>query len=257
MVLDLNLKKNLLILDVRLNNQTKKFLFDTGSELSYLILTRESKKNRIKLPNTYLLSSVGGTKKIEHGFKIKKISIGQFELEDIFLLEMKKSVFTRTLNIDGIIGWDILKQFDFKLDILRKKLILKKRLKIKENTQSSFEGINTRLPIYNFYSNNLNKKLLIDTGSNQSYAYNRLLTNNYSKKKSLVLGMNGFSLLTTYYIDEFYFRASKHSNDYYILKNLELEDTDRKYDLLLGMDFLRNKILYFDNHNYMLEIVVD
>ena len=195
------------------------------------------------------VKGIGKSKLITHAYLIPKINIDNYNLYNIKFLSKKKNFLFYYLGIDGIIGWDILKNLNFFIDF--------------KNKYFNIDISDTRKKNYDFYLSHTsiikdkklvietiyNKKIvptLIDLGANNSVISDELLSGDeeIKIKKNFIFGINGVYLRKVSEIKQLSIGIG--------LQNIDIQNTiikNFKYNWLLklGTDSFMNHILYFDN----------
>ena len=138
---DINVENSRPYLDVVLRIQDEfsmkvKLLVDTGAGLSILLYMDTHKK--MKLPDNAVPGGLGmglGGELIGFMGKIDKVDLGHFKFEEVLANFQDRSFFKDSLSMDprsGILGNQILSQFNFTLDSYKRKLYLKPNRKYKK-----------------------------------------------------------------------------------------------------------------------------
>lgn len=162
----------LYLCDVKVNGHSCRFIIDTGAQLSSI---RYDAMKRIGIKQSTGKIEIGsalGTKKDLNGCVLDKFEFGSSQFEALPVLCLDKDDFSLQLgnieifNFDGILGWDILRNFDFEIDTIAKKLkIMKNRFKF--NYQNMVSGMFPIFLVKDDLGNLL--KLGFDSGSRRSW----------------------------------------------------------------------------------------
>ena len=124
------LNTNHLVVRCKLNNVFGKFIIDTGASNSCVDLSSKDKFNIIcKKSNEQASSANGDINNIFYSTK-NNLKINKLEIDDFNILLFDMNHINNSLNkknikeINGIIGGDILKKFNAKIDYKNKELRL-------------------------------------------------------------------------------------------------------------------------------------
>lgn len=124
-------------ISVYINNVKCTFIIDTGAQISGLKTTKIKDVAIRETQGSLQIGSIGGTNKSMQGLCAASFQFGAVEFFNLPMISLDGKDFSlRFGNIDlfgfdGILGWDILSQFDFEIDDIKKEfIILKNRLKI-------------------------------------------------------------------------------------------------------------------------------
>ncbi|MGM9886861.1 MAG: hypothetical protein ACI31W_06420 [Lactococcus sp.] len=237
----------LIIINVEIENHKYKFLIDTGSERSYIFVKKpfsHATKNYFKEP--LKLNGIGGQSYILSYLKFENIEIEKKFFKHVVLLyKNSKNILFTLLNIQGIIGWDILRMNDFLLNFSESKLIfLDEKISAMYANKEGLSSLSlVKLPKYVCNNSTI---LFVDSGSNLSYT-NYLPKNiKIYKKYSFSLGMNGKLFEKIYEI-----RRWTIPNLYSIFLCLDKvyyhSSNEKEHTIIIGTKAMSNKILIFIN----------
>lgn len=162
----------LYLCDVMVNGNKCQFIIDTGAQISSI--THRTMK-RLAIPSTKGFVDIGsavGTRKKLSGCVLEAFDFGSVHYESLPMLCLDKDDFSLRFgaidifNFDGILGWDILRDFDFEIDTIAKKMkVMKNRFKF--NYQNMVSGM---FPIFLVEDDRGNLlKLGFDSGSRRSW----------------------------------------------------------------------------------------
>lgn len=112
----------LIIIPVSFNGVEKQFAFDTGAE--YSVAYNWASKELEKTNTTINVTSSSGLKSKMRFYKSGLINLGGRKITGHRILNTAKNTFFSCHNIDGILGVDIIKKLNWKIDFKQKKLIL-------------------------------------------------------------------------------------------------------------------------------------
>ena len=114
---------NMLFVDVIINNKRRKMLVDNGAPTTLFIDAAELDDYRI-LNTTKFFDGEGDTS-TAYITKIKKINMGNlFSKKEHCLLSFNKPQYFSEMGVSGIIGHNILNQFDYMIDFINFKMVL-------------------------------------------------------------------------------------------------------------------------------------
>ena len=173
----------LIIIPVSFNGKVKQFAFDTGAErtVSYSWASKELEATR---KNLTVVSSSGKKSKMQF-FKSGTITIGTRKITGHRILNTNSNSIFSCHNIDGILGVDIIKELNWKIDYKNKYLIMYPSEYIPYEVGNmyalDFDFKNNRPYIF-INRKKSSFKLLLDTGAG-GYS-------NISKKDYVLLGIN-------------------------------------------------------------------
>ncbi|MEN6510399.1 MAG: retropepsin-like aspartic protease [Chloroherpetonaceae bacterium] len=176
----LKIKGGLPIIKVIMNGEVYSFLFDTGAQIT-TISNNVAKKNGI-MPLYYhpraLVGSQGLNADIQTAI-IDDLEIGNLHIlnHPCFITDESnlkfRFLFITLLKLDGIIGWNAIKNMDVTLDYKNDNLILRKPQKKQHNDQNIFW---LEEPIIKLKSKEgINLLFFVDTGAKYSSFYDLLL----------------------------------------------------------------------------------
>lgn len=160
---------DLIVIPVTFNGVEKQFAFDTGAE--YSVAYNWASEELEKTNTTVNVTSSSGLKSKMRFYKSGLINLGGRKITGHRILNTTKNTFFSCHNIDGILGVDIIKKLNWKIDFKQKKLIM--------YPPDFFpEEVNKMQPLdFNFTQNHpyiyLNRKgnrfkFLLDTGAGKS-----------------------------------------------------------------------------------------
>jgi len=112
----------LIIVPITFNGEVKEFAFDTGAQitLSYAWASEELKKTR----KTTTVTSSSGLKSKMRYYKSGTINFGSREITGHRILNTPQNEIFTCYQVDGILGVDIIKQFNWVIDYENKILIM-------------------------------------------------------------------------------------------------------------------------------------
>ena len=126
-VFQLPLKRSftgLYMVPVTVSGRKLRFVLDTGAQISGVRQEILTEINADLLGSKLSISSIGGTKKQMQAYVIEEFSIGPLSLFRFPVISLQAPRLSLTNKgfylFDGIIGWDILSQLDFEIDVVAK-----------------------------------------------------------------------------------------------------------------------------------------
>lgn len=127
----------LFTIPVYINQRRCTFIIDTGAQISGLKAGKMKDLFIRKTKGSLSIGSIGGTNKKMQGLCANTFQIGAIEFFNLAMIALDGEDFSLRLGkfdlfgFDGILGWDILSQFDFEIDDIKKEFrVLKNHLKI-------------------------------------------------------------------------------------------------------------------------------
>lgn len=127
----------LFTIPVYVNHVLCTFIIDTGAQISGLKAAKMKDVAIRKTKGSLHIGSIGGTNKKMQGLCANTFQFGAVEFFNLPMIALNGQDFSLRLGnidlfgFDGILGWDILSQFDFEIDDIHKVFrVLKNRLKI-------------------------------------------------------------------------------------------------------------------------------
>lgn len=207
----------LIIIPVSFNGVEKQFAFDTGAEYSVAYgWAKDELKTTSKSIN--VLSSSGKRSKMRF-YKSGEISIGSRKITKHRILNTAKNDIFSCHNIDGILGVDIIRELNWKIDFKQKILIMYPADHLPDELSAmhelSFDFTDNHPYIY-FKRKNSSFKFLLDTGAGGSsnisqQDYNLTNINDFPKVEvySGSFDVNGIFTATTPRIFQFPESTSK------------------------------------------------
>lgn len=238
--------KGVVGLDVELNGQTKKFLFDTGADLSLIQQEKISGKR-------YNISGASG-RKMKLGTEIvSAIKIDKIEFIDTYALNgdlvgLKEQV----PNFGGLIGQSIIRKANWLIDYPNKELELSNR-NLADDGFKEIEIIreNGHNPYTYLEINNRKYKIVIDLGS--SSTINLPIESELAKEISKTIELTNnirerYTLGGLQKISEKVGKIPKVSLGGFELENVDV-NINQSSQPRIGINFFKDFQIYIDNTN--------
>ena len=231
--MELDFQNTLPIISLRIEGKIYRLLLDTASEKSYLAYKKIWKSRLRKLPYDLCVKGVGKDKILKEYYLFPSVYFQEAELQDFAFIAKPKDFLFYYLRIDGILGWDFLCQFDFRLSYMKKSFEFLDS-DIKEE-RIIFNIIGSKRLII---ANQSYQKILLDTGASMSYLYDNL--SGVKCRKSIVLGINGMR------VNKLFPKYHVQFGDLYWEK-IGVKERKSEVDLQLGTDILEKYDLLVKN----------
>lgn len=113
---------SLYVIHAQIGQKSYRFILDTGAQISAIRPAVAAAHRAKQLPGTLSVGSVGGRQEAMHGYLIPRLQLGRIIVCDLPMIALTTNAISfHTAHwdfslFDGILGWDILSQFDFELD---------------------------------------------------------------------------------------------------------------------------------------------
>ncbi|MBU0278616.1 aspartyl protease family protein [Gemella sp. zg-1178] len=237
------LKRNMIIIKIKIDEIYYKFLVDTGSERSFIVRNKNIEKYKQNILEKIKVKGIGGEEFLKNKYIFPKINIDNTIIHKVEILEKKRNSLFLYLGIDGILGWDILKKLDLLIDIKNKIFSL-----VTETTQNKKIGTpiisDKQLVIEMKYKNDLHSAL-IDLGATESFVTQEVF-NNYDViwERNIVLGINGIKLIKVATIKNIILNIAGIE---YKSRKLLIKSENFNWKFKLGMDFFENRKIFLKN----------
>ena len=117
---------------VRIQGKEFIFLLDTGAQISGILKKSAAALQTTKLTQKVNVGSIGGKTTSSHCVVVEKMYFGALQInhQPLVLLDDKNFALPyiniKVMNFDGILGWDILNNFDFEINDINKTFSLLK-----------------------------------------------------------------------------------------------------------------------------------
>jgi hypothetical protein len=168
----------LIIIPITFNGVEKQFAFDTGAE--HTVAYGWAKKTLQKTKKVITITSSSGLKSKMRFYQSGKIELGSRKVTGHQILHASENEFFSCHQIDGILGVDIIKQLNWKIDYKNNRLIMYPSSYFPEETNAlhklDFEFRSNRPYVYLKRKKN-RFRFLLDTGAG---GYSDLSKRNYN-----------------------------------------------------------------------------
>tara|TARA_R110002073_G_scaffold296322_1_gene462302 strand:- start:12860 stop:13936 length:1077 start_codon:yes stop_codon:yes gene_type:complete len=158
-----------IIIPINFNGVEKQFAFDTGAQIT--LAYSWAKETLRKTNKTTTVTSSSGLKSKMRFYKSGTVALGSRKITGHRILNTPKNTIFSCYNVDGVLGVDIIKQFNWTIDYKNKILIMYPSNyfpeKVKEMHELDFDFRNNRPSVFLNLKNN-RFKFLLDTGAGGS-----------------------------------------------------------------------------------------
>ena len=175
-VVDIEIRKKLIIVPVTIGGKEYRFLFDTGAPFS--VSDKIQKDNNFKIVSKGNIVDSDYNRKKVHWVQVDSISISNvsFLNQTAFIGDFDANPIMKCLEIDGIIGSNIIRQYNWTIDQEQNTLSLSSKIEINTFKESIVIPFKTDYQ-YNMFidvyiGQSKVKNILVDYGSNGSIALN-------------------------------------------------------------------------------------
>lgn len=175
-VVDVEIQKKLIIVPITIGGKKYRFLFDTGAPFS--ISDQLQKDNNFKVVSKGNIIDSDHNRKKVHWVQVDSISISNvlFLNQTAFIGDFDANPIMKCLGIDGIIGSNIIRQYNWTIDQEQNSLSLSSKIEIDTYKESVVIPFKTDFQ-YNifidlYFGQTKVKNILVDYGSNGSIALN-------------------------------------------------------------------------------------
>ncbi|WP_298286201.1 aspartyl protease family protein [uncultured Lutibacter sp.] len=188
-VVDIEIRKKLIIVPITIKGKKYNFLFDTGAPFS--ISEEIQKKNNFKVVSkSNIVDSDYNRKKVKW-VQVDSINIGNvlFQNQTAFIGDFNANPIMKCLGIDGIIGSNLIRQCNWTIDQEKYSLSLSRKMETDTLKESIVLPFKTDYQYNIFIDVNLGqtniKNILVDYGSNGSFALSDEIFN-VLKEKNII-----------------------------------------------------------------------
>lgn len=246
-----DIKKSLIFIPVKINGKNYNFLYDSGFDITVInsSISEECGIDRSNDLKDILVGSTGHSS--DAGFAIiDSLEIGKnliFNKETMIMDDNQLSLklwFIKFVQIDGVIGYDIIKKFINEINYPQKHIILSKP-QPKEMKNELFWLSHPLVKFESMSGNDL--YFLLDIGANNSSFLNNLVPKSNiepdSKKFGFTLGIGGSLFNRANMYKEY---TLKWNDKYVNFENLTMDkiNGDLFYkDGVVGLDFFKDKTI--------------
>lgn len=192
----LKMEKNafqLFLISVNIHNKTYKFVLDTGAQISGIMSKHKALIQTYQSEHKIAIKSASGSQKEMPTICLDRFFLGSLEIQNQNFVVLEHNDFKlpiikkEIMEFDGIIGWDILSQFDFEFDTKKKIFSM-----VQSDDMFTYCNlIHALFPVVIVYDENKKPAIFgIDSGAKVSW-----LSEEYTRRKELkivrdVKGMN-------------------------------------------------------------------
>lgn len=199
--IDFTDKKDQIVIPVIIGGKTYQFLFDTGAVTVISTELQERLKPNVLFSNA--LIDGGGKENVEQFYNLGSVQIGSVKFNSVATVVADLSRFEKLfcVKLDGIIGANLLRTCNWKIDYKNKKLLFsdKKIKPLGDFTEIDFEENFSGSPILKTYMGQYYYLALMDTGYNGSLSIPDSLFFKNRKSKEIKLNKGfGKSSLSIY-----------------------------------------------------------
>jgi hypothetical protein len=243
--IDFTNEKNQIIIPVIIAGETYHFLFDTGAVMVMSTALQEKLKPNVLFSNA--LVDGGGKENVEQFYNLDSVQIGSVKFNSVASVVADLSKFEKLLciKLDGIIGTNLLRTCNWKIDYNNKKLLFSDK-KIKPEgdfTEIDFKENFSGSPLLVTHMGQYNYLALMDTGYNGQLSVPDSLFFKNRKSKEIKLSKGfGKSSLSIYEsapeVKHVGLMDSIHIDNYFI-KNVEI-NVNSSPGILIGNTLLKN-----------------
>lgn len=237
-------RNKLLIVKINILGRYYKFLIDTGSERSFLVTNNYLNRFRRPLKQRVNVKGVGQDKLIKYVYSIPQITIDNQIINETEFLIKGKDLMSCYLGIDGILGWDILKRFNFLIDF-KNKIFTVCDIEFQKSYPYVSISPGQQLVVQVGYDNN-KINALIDLGANNTVISEGILSNmEFIKwRRNIVFGINGIFIRK---IPEISNLIIDFGNKNIIINNVNIKTFKYNWLLKFGTDIFQDHKVYFNN----------
>src|SRR5690606_33447736 len=231
---------NIILLDVIVDKKLYQFIFDTGSETTLINSNIPSTKVS---PDTIFFRDIFYESHSAHEVMVDTLTLSKIKVIQ------KDSYHQRTINLDGIIGDDIIRQFVWKFDLYNRKVYVSKDL-----DNFNVDGMSVPFRRYGQFIlitceiNGKDIELIVDTGYNGFVSINKAAADTAFNFKEQPLFWEGLSVKHTGNpyastvsfprLDTTYYFISNMAVGEILLENEIIELTHNPFNIV-GMDFFK------------------
>lgn len=236
---------NIILLEVQVDKNPYQFIFDTGSETT---LINSDISSVIVSSDTIFFRDVFYELHSAHKVKVDTFTLGKIKVIG------KNSYHQRKLNLDGVIGDDIIREFVWKFDLYNRNMYVSKDI-----INFDVDAVSVPFQRYGQFIlitcqiNNRNIDLIVDTGYNGFVSINKATADTIFTFHHPPLFWEGLSVkqignpyaaeVTSPRVDTTYYFTANMSVGEILLENEIIELSGNPFSIV-GMDFF-NRFNYF------------
>lgn len=248
---------NLPLINIEINGYRITMIFDTGASMT--VINESAFKKADVIRNGKEVKSAGnlGEKFISNTKVIKEIVMGNHRImhPEVVVLEDSKlnfghDEFGNALQVDGFLGWDIIKKFSWIIDRINNEIGISTSSHTTNDTNIFWDN----MPIVPVMIDNDSCFFGLDTGNTESMLgknFDTSLSKTYYEK-DLIVGIDGKEEVEVKKLEALNVSISNINIE---LNNLTVLDRDvfptthYKVQGLLGSDLIENRVLRLDYRN--------
>ncbi|RWX02463.1 retropepsin-like aspartic protease [Flavobacterium cerinum] len=243
--IDFTDKRDQIVIQVIIEGKTYHFLFDTGAVTVISTELQERLKPKVLFSNA--LIDGGGKENVEQFYNLGSVQIGSVKFNSVATVVTDLSRFEKLfcVKLDGIIGANLLRTCNWKIDYTNKKLLFsdKKIKPVGDFSEIDFEENFSGSPILKTYMGQYYYLALMDTGYNGSLSIPDSLFFKNRKSKEIKLNKGfGKSSLSIYEstpeTEHVGLMDSIHIGNYFV-KDVEVK-VNSSPGILIGNALLKN-----------------
>lgn len=251
-------KIGLLTLHVNIKGKPYKFLLDSGAEMSCIKQELVDDLKIMILSDQIPVGDAAGFKKQMKLCLLEEIDLQGTQFKNIPMLVLQnelniKMFGVNVLNVDGVLGWDLLSFMDFEIDLNRQLMLITK------GKPSFMNTVKSEFPIVFVVDEHQNLlKFGLDLGAKKSwisknYCASRTWVSKREKSK-LIRGIHGPVKVTQNKVGPFHLKMGKHDIRYKkISTGFTAFVNDLALDGVFGLDILKHhKLLVYNSQSVLL-----
>lgn len=255
-VLDTVEKKfaNLPLINVEVKSDKITMVFDTGASMTIINESTLKKVNVVRDGKEVVGAGNLGAKFSINTKIIEEIRIGNIIISDLEVIVVDDSRLNfgvdengNNLKIDGMLGWDIIQNFSWKVDRINNEIEVSKSAQTETDKNLFWDN----MPIISAYIGSEESYFGFDTGNTESVLglnFDATFRKTYHEKE-LMVGIDGREQMEVEKLETLNLKVCGNDIE---LKNLTMLDryvfptTKYKVQGLLGADLIENKVLWLD-----------
>ncbi|CDO04775.1 acid protease [Oceanobacillus picturae] len=246
---------NLYIMTIKINNVKHRFLVDTASQLSLIKMKKNVNLQELQLDKRVKLNGFGKVTNLSKAVLVDDFSFGTNQAKNVLLfIKEENNMLFNLLQIDGILGWDLLSKIDFSIQEAGNKFTI-----FDEEMAKKFQKIPSSylfpsmIPI--IFDSNKKRIVGIDLGANKTWISEKspILVGNpfLTEKKVYSIGVNGINVDKKGLLKEYELKLPNIKQNF---KKLSISSTEfvpnTNIDLMVGTEICKGKeIVFFNSRN--------